>query len=135
MTATMEQMKMEAYGRLKDLGVHNSAIKSFMETGIPPASHGYFLIELGGADLERIREFEKEHGFLVYYVMHGHYGDIGEMHAYLYVTKDTEEWPLDREDLPHGVQMSYVHNDTYPYFSELGTVGFEPVAGVLVRTA
>lgn len=135
MTSTMEQMKLEAYGRLKDLGVHDSAIKSFMETGIPPASHGYFLIELEGSDLERIREFEKEHNFLVYYVMHGDYGDLGEMHAYLYVTNDTEEWPLDREDLPHGVQMSYVYNDTYPYFSEFGTVGFDRVAGVLVRTA
>ena len=135
MTATTKQMKLEAYGRLKDMHVHNDVIKAFMETGIPIASNGYFLAKLSDGDLEEIREFEEEHRTLVYYVMVGDYGELGAMQAYLYVAHDTDEWKRDREDISDGVCMAYVRNVTYPYFSEFGSVAFEPVAGVVVRTA
>lgn len=135
MTATTKQMKLEAYGRLKDMHIHNDVIKTFMETGTPIASNGYFLAKLSDDDLEKICEFEKEHGVLVYYVMVGDYVELGTMQTYLYVTGNTDEWKRDREDISDGVCMAYVRNVTYPYFSEFGSVVFEPVAGVVVRTA
>ncbi len=85
MNISIEKKKAEAIARMKKIGIFPGAIRQFAEEGIisesiPPAG-ACFLIE--GEQLKHIREFEKKHDALVYFVIHG-YTKTDEMESYLY---------------------------------------------------
>ena len=74
--------------------------------------------------LARIAEFERVHDVLVYYVIRSH-TELGEMEAYLYVSKYENEWVNDRSDLSENRALAYVANLDHPDCSEFGSIGFE----------
>lgn len=126
--------KKEAIKRMKEWGIFPQTIKQFENEGLisesaPPFGACYWI---EGEQLERVREFEKEHDALVYHVIHS-YTNIGEMEAYLYVSNYIDEWKYDHEDIKEGQQLCYVYNHDAPYCSEFGTIGIKltPAAGLV----
>ena len=56
--------------------------------------------------------------------------EFGIQYAMLYVSKNEEEWEMDREDLNNGCGYAFVTDE---YVKELGLVGFKESGGGLVR--
>lgn len=83
-------------------------------------------------ELEIVRKFEAEYGGLVYHIVKTH-TDMGTMYSFLYVSKTTEEWEMDQEDIEDSVQVCYVYNSTNPDFSEFGSCLFYQRFGGLLR--
>ena len=80
-----------------------------------------------------VERLEKRNDCLVYFGILSTLVD-GDVHLTLfYVSSNNEEWVLDRDDLFAGYQVVYVHNMTYPDFSEYGTIAFQPFAGGVKR--
>lgn len=126
--------KKEAIKRMKEWGIFPQTIKQFENEGLisesAPPFGACFWIE--DEQLDRVREFEKEHDALVYHVIHS-YTNIGEMEAYLYVSNYIDEWKYDHEDIKEGQQLCYVYNHDAPDCSEFGTIGIKltPAAGLV----
>lgn len=136
MNVSVEDKKIEAIKRMKDIGIYSQTIDQFKEGYLSqsePPFGACFWVE--GEQLERVKEFEKEHNALVYFVIHS-YSNLGETEEYLYVCDYEEEWEIDRDDLENGTPLAYVYIKDNPIFSEIGTIGIEltPAAG-LKRTA
>lgn len=79
------------------------------------------------------KDFELKYGALVYHAQLVH-TEIGDMLSLLYVSKNEEEWNLDKNDLLHGQTYAYVYNLTCPDDSEVGLIGIRPVNGGVTRT-
>lgn len=133
MNISAERKKAEAIARMKKIGIFPETIKQFeqedlVSQSLPPVG-ACFWIE--GEQLERVKEFERQHNALVYFVIHS-YTSIGEMESYLYVSDYEEEWETDRADLENGSTLAYVHNLDAPECSEFGSIGFAvtPAAGL-----
>ena len=126
--------KKEAIKRMKEWGIFPQTIKQFENEGLisesAPPFGACFWIE--DEQLDRVREFEKEHDALVYHVIHS-YTNLGEMEAYLYVSNYIDEWKYDHEDIKEGQQLCYVYNHDAPDCSEFGTIGIKltPAAGLV----
>lgn len=131
-----ELQKKEAVARMKMLGIFRETIKQFEKEDFinisePPLGAFYWA---EGEDLERIRQFEKQHEALVYLVIRS-YSNIGVMDSYLFVSKHKDEWSYDRSILTGSEALAYVYNRDYPEYSEIGYIGFEKtVAAGLIRT-
>lgn len=80
--------------------------------------------------LNKIKEFEKTTGNLVYHVQLLH-TDIGDMYSFFYVSSTIEEWDLDRQDLKNNQSFVYVWNGQ---IEEYGNIGIEKLMGGIVRT-
>lgn len=81
-----------------------------------------------------VQEFEEEHGALVYHLTHER-TSFGELIDLFYISREQDEWELDREDLNNGYALSYVHNFADPDFlSEFGGISYTVSGGGLVRT-
>lgn len=83
--------------------------------------------------MKMVREFEEKYNALVYHAVHS-YTEFGELLSLLYVSDYEEEWPIDHEDIPYGVVMTYTINLDEPMFSEFGSICVKPAAGGLLRT-
>lgn len=133
MNTSIEEKKIEAIARMKLWGIYGPTVKQFKNEGllsesIPPIG-ACFCVE--GEQLDRIRQFEKEHDALVYFVIHS-YTNFGEMESYLYISDYPEEWETDRADISAGQQLVYVYNHDMPDCSEFGSIGVKltPAAGL-----
>lgn len=133
MTVSREEKKIEALARMKKWGIFPPTRKQFekddlISESLPPVGACFWI---GREQLERVREFERQHNALVYFVIHS-YTNIGELENYLYVSDYPEEWEQDREDISHGQQLCYVVNHDAPDCSEFGSIGIEltPAAGL-----
>ena len=80
-----------------------------------------------------VEKFEQENEALVYHVIH-QFTNIGELFNLLYVSKYTEEWEADMDDIGIGEVLAYVVNKDMPDCSEFGTIGIEPINGGVRRT-
>ena len=131
----VEIKKKEAVERMKLLGIFEPTIEQFRDEGLvsisePPLGAFYWA---EGEDLERIREFEKEHNALVYVVVRS-FTSLGKMDSYLFVSDDTEEWEGDRMGCKDGEVFAYVYNHDIPSYSEFGYIGVKrTVAAGLAR--
>lgn len=130
---TREEKKKEAIERMKLWGIFPATIRQFekedlLSESLPPVG-ACFWVE--GDSLAKVREFEKKHDALVYFVIHS-YSNIGELECYLYVSNYPEEWEMDREDIKAGRQLVYVRNLDMPDCSEFGSIGIArtPAAGL-----
>lgn len=136
MRVSIEEKKAEAVARMKELGIHAETVKQFESEGLvsisEPPFGAFFWAE--GEDLERIKQFENQHGVLVYMVIRT-YSNFGKMDDFLYVSDYREEWAMDRDDLTDKRQIAYTYNHDMPDCSEFGSIGFAltPAAG-LIRT-
>lgn len=129
------KQKQEAIARMKLLKLHENVIREFEKEGIVNLSeNGGFLYWLNGDQQAIVDDFEKEHGALVYHVIHN-FTEFGELYALLYVSKDEDEWEYDRDDLKAGCALAYVKNIADDFCSEFGSIGIKPQFGGLIRTA
>lgn len=136
MNISLEEKKVEALARMKQIGIFAETIKQFDKDGYisisEPPFGAYYWIE--GEDLERIREFEKAHNALVFTAIRS-FTSFGTMDCYLFVSDYPEEWKSDRRMLDDKEAIAYVYNRDDPDLSEMGSVGFAlTIAGGLRRT-
>ena len=139
MEATREEMKAEAVLRMRLLGLEPDVIRVFQELGGCYASEEFFgnmmLSDMDGEDRgpERlqIKDFEEEYGCLVYHAIASH-TPFGDMTAYLFVSPQASEWPMEQESFENnGIVYAYVSSEMESGISEIRV---EPMDGGLVRT-
>lgn len=141
--ANLEQMKEEAFKRMRMLKLHENVLKDF-EKGVLNKSERqnaifngilYHLNEEEEEDvIQKIKEFEEKYGGIVYHVIMTNTQN-GLMYSCLYVSKHDDEWDMDNEDLKQGYCYAYVYNKDCPDCSEVGSIGIRPVNGGLERIA
>lgn len=84
--------------------------------------------------LKRVVESVKDtYGCYVYTAIYNRYKDLGDMLTLLTISSDESEWEQERKDLKAMQPIAYVHNFTYPEFSEWGTVVLRMNGNVLER--
>ncbi len=135
---SLEKMKAEAIQRMRILRFHPMAIKDFEKYGqIGYSFHTFGFCFLREQEKDRIRQFEKEHGCLVYYVIDSYasYPKVGRTLSYLYVSSNEEEWAQDRQDLEEGRPMAYVKNVDNRSLSGFNNIEIELRNGGVIRTA
>ena len=136
--ATPEEMKEEAIKRMKKLGIIWDAVRQFKNEGIvmvsEPPFGGLYWYHDEEENFNKMKEFEKENGALVYMVVRA-WTNFGKMDSYLYVSKYKEEWDMDNEDIDDNIVMTYTVNYDMPDCSEFGSIGVRKVSGGLLRTA
>lgn len=71
---------------------------------------------------DAIMSLENTYGCRVYAAIYNRYEELGDMLTLLTISSDESEWEQEREDLRAMRPIAYVHNFTYPVFSEWGTV-------------
>lgn len=144
MEATYEEMKAEALDRMKKLEIREDfcdAFEHFKERTeyVPmtmPDLMGTKITLIGYPPTpemkKRIKEFETETGFLVYYGILWNI-NIGRMLTMLYVSKHKDEWDLEHEDLDALMPVAYVANLDHEECSEFGGVILRKVEDGLAR--
>lgn len=95
---------------------------------------GGILYWLDDEEKQMIEKIEKEKGIKVYHVILSHM-EFGDIYSLFYISKNEEEWEIDREDLSDGTPFVYAHNATDNYCSEFGSIGICGRFGGLCRTA
>lgn len=129
--------KKEALERMAILKLHENAVKEFSDEGkLNCSEYGMgILYWLSDEDAAYVRAMEEKSGCLVYHVIKSK-TTLGTMLTMLYVSKDMEEWELDKEDLKsEGYACAYVENLDDEYCSEYGGVIVQPINGGVRRTA
>lgn len=122
--ATKEQMKEEAIARMTLLHIHPNCIGDFKQADFVSYSrYGILCWWLTDEQQNRVREFEKQSGNLVYHVIEEDYVQLGRMLTVLYVSPYTSEWERDRKELEAGEPLVYVANLSDEVCSEYGHVG------------
>lgn len=71
---------------------------------------------------DAVRKLEEDFGCTVYAMIYNSYEELGDMLTLLTISSDESEWEQERDDLKAMQPIAYVHNFTYPEFSEWGTV-------------
>ena len=133
-----ELQAIEAAERIKFLRLENDEKDSFTVDNLIKTNE--FNCELSALTEDQkltVKQVEDKYSSLVYHVVEGDYqmmdGFVMKMENYLYVSDSIEEWAMDRDDLKQGYAYCYVKNISVPEFSELGSAGFKPVDGGLLR--
>lgn len=158
------KMVNEALGRMKRIGLEDfprdgreSVIHLFAERGqvfVSKPSMGNrigALSPLNEAEQKLVDEFENQQGALVYHVIRNEF-EIGVCYSFLYVSKEEEEWAMDRRDLEsiepycflgrayvraYVVNVGYVPENAAELdgVGEIASIGIENGSGGLVRKA
>jgi hypothetical protein len=134
------RQKEEAVVRLKLLRMSQNVIKEF-EEGIVYYSERQnqvfdgilYWISNEEQYVTIVNNFENKYGALVYHAQLTH-TEFGSLLSLLYVSKNEEEWGMDREDLNNGQAVVYVVNLDAEDLSEFGTIGVSPKNGGISRT-
>lgn len=69
-----------------------------------------------------VESVEGTYGCRVYAAIYNSFEELGDMLTLLTISSDESEWEQEREDLKEMQPIAYVHNFTYPEFSEWGVV-------------
>ncbi len=133
-TAEAQAQVKEALERMKKLRIHENAVKEFAENGKLNLSERGILFWLNEAEEKMVRDWEKKTGNIVYHVIKNNMV-FGLCYSFLYVSKESEEWELDNEDLTDACPYAYVKNVDDDYCSEYGRIGITPRFGGIIRTA
>ena len=131
---SVEQKKIEALGRMRELGIYEQTIQHFdklnkISFSMPPVG-AFFWIE--GEDLKRVKDFERRYNALVYVAIRS-YTDLGIMDSFLFVSDYQEEWEMDRQDLKNYEAIAFVYSHDAPEYSEIGSIGFELTSAAGLR--
>lgn len=129
-----QKQKQEAIQRMQILDLFNEAIQEFKEHDVVSISENGTLFWLTDKQKQYVRNFENAYNALVYHVIHN-YTEYGEMLSFLFVSKYSNEWNDDKQDLQNNCPMVYVENLDEPMFSEFGSIVIEPHYGGVIRTA
>ena len=79
---------------------------------------------LTSSEKEMVQEFEEEYECKVYHVIQD-LSTFGMLYSLLYVSKNEEEWEMDREDIKKDEIMAYVMNYDDNQLSEFGYIGIK----------
>lgn len=124
MTTTWKEMKPEAIERMRMLGIRGDVVSAFDKKNnvYVCASRFAGLSDwwYGPIIKERYEQFEDEYGAMVYAALER---DPHEGIAYLYVSRETDQWNDEREDIASGTPLAYVSNLKNPGLSEIGAIG------------
>lgn len=82
---------------------------------------------------DAVRKIEEGFGCTVYAMIYNSFEELGDMLTLLTISSDESEWEQEREDLKEMQPIAYVHNFTYPEFSEWGSVLLRLNGNVLER--
>lgn len=125
-----------AISAMKSLDIYKPYIKKFEKDGTVTLFErfgGYYIDEDNEPELlKKIREFEKETGFLVYAVTHEFF-EFGECYSFLIISKYEEEWEMTLGEVQYGYAFSYVWNKDDDYCSEFGTIAVRSFGGGIAR--
>lgn len=132
---TKEQRKEQAVKYMKELGIYQPYITSFLKKDqvCEFVGFGGYWIDKDSELYQKIKQVEKEHNVTVYAVTH-EFLEFGECYSFLIVTDYEEEW----DDLicgsrnQHGC-FAYVWNTTVDWCSEFGSVGIYSFGGGIKR--
>ena len=134
MKVSMEEKKIEAVKRMKELKIFPEVIKQFERDGLVSLSHppvgAHFWLD--DEQKKIVADFEKENDALVFTGIRS-YTDIGVMDSYLFVSDYAEEWEMERRDFKHGRALAYVYNHDAPDCSEMGSIGIAPTPAAGLR--
>ncbi len=126
----------EALNRMETLRLKEDIIDDFKNGELWQSGHDGELYHLSDDQELRVAQIEEKYNCSVYHVIHDDYvmtdGTHMDMENYLYVSNSPSEWKEDREFLLEGHAYGYVHNNTYPDFSEIGEIGIAPRDGGLI---
>ena len=131
MNVSVREKKIEALGRMSELGIHEVVIKLFEMGKICFCESGMFTL-LRDEDLERIREFERQYNTLVFIVIRDT-TSLGVLDSFLFVSDYPEEWEYDRRAFKNGEAVAYVYNHNTPYYSDMGSIGIKLTAIASLR--
>ena len=126
--------KEEALKRMKKLNLLGEVRNHFRIYEKVFLSEKGIIWELDEMETKMVREWENNTGNLVYHVIKTNM-EFGLCYSFLYVSKHTEKWQMDNEDLGNGYPFVYVKNMDCDCFSEYGSIGIAPIWGGLIRTA
>lgn len=131
--------KEKAIECLQKLDIYKPYINKFKNDGTVTLFErfgGYYITDDQEPELlNKIKQFEKETGSLVYAVTHEMFG-FGECYSFLCVSKYEEDWDYSVEVFPQDSYVwSYVWNKSAEWCSEYGTIVVKSFGGGLARTA
>jgi hypothetical protein len=93
----------------------------------------FYTLKDNDALKQAIESVEGTYGCYVYTAIYNRYEGLGDMLTLLTISSDESEWEQEREDLKEMQPIAYVHNFTYPEFSEWGVVLLRKNGNVLER--
>ncbi|MBO0474858.1 hypothetical protein JZO86_14240 [Enterococcus ureasiticus] len=144
---TNETIIKEAINRMRQLGFYKEAINDFIESGAVKNSVRTKIIGIGTQpiitafvyDLSKeqqkcIADFEKKYDSFVYHVIETHF-EFGIVNDLLYVSNNTDQWEMEREDISSNTPCVYSVNNTYPDYSEFGSIIVQPKSVGLIRVS
>ena len=119
---------------MKILMLHQNVIDDFinenkLNKSETPLGSLYWLDE---KEIEMVKDFETRHNAVVYHIIHT-FSNLGETYELLFITKEKEEWEVEKVDLKNGFALAQVIVVNYSPNSEMGYIGIESRNGGLVR--
>lgn len=129
-----EGMKKEALERMEFLNLHENVIREFNDERKLNKSLGSLglLYHLDDEEKEYVKNWEENIDCIVYHAILSE-TTIGPMLSLLYVSKNEEEWEMDRDDLKAGYAIAYVVNINDDWCSEAGSIALRSKNGGVVR--
>lgn len=100
---------------------------------IPFYGDWFYILKDNDTLKQSIESVEGTYGCRVYAAIYNRYGELGDMLTLLTISSDESEWEQEREDLKEMQPIAYVHNFTYPEFSEWGVVLLRKNGNILER--
>ncbi len=93
-----QEIKEECLNRMNILKLSKKCINAFKSGKVWESESIGALYEVNQKEQAIIDNFEKEHGYKVYHMIHNIF-EFGECYSMLFVSKDKEEWERDKEDI------------------------------------
>lgn len=92
-----------------------------------------YILKGNDALKQAVESVEGTYGCRVYAAIYNRYEELGDMLTLLTISSDKSDWKQEKEDLKEMRPIAYVHNFTYPEFSEWGSVLLRTNGNVLER--
>ena len=100
---------------------------------IPFYGDRFYILKDNGSLKRVVKSVEGTYGCLAYAAIYNRYEKLGYMLTLLTISSDESYWEQEREELKEMRPIAYVHNFTYPGFSEWGTVLLRTNGNMLER--
>ncbi len=127
-----EIMKNEAIKRMEKLSLDQLVINNLKKYNKLYCSENGEIVEVSKSIKERILEFQKESGCLVYHIIHACIFGC-ETYELLQVSCYEEDWKFENEIMENGWVMVRSENETIPEYSESGSIRVQSLNGSLIR--
>jgi len=89
--------------------------------------------QLEDEEKQFIKNWQEETGNLAYHIIKNN-TEMGMMYSILYVSKNEDEWAMEKEDISEGKSLAYCGIDLDNTFFEYGLIGISPTIEGVQRT-